>query len=107
MDFGTIEDAAGLVFIFIVFGVPALAIGARLAIRPVVDAIVRLRESFAPPGVAAPDPRLAALEAEVARLRREVRRLSQAEAFARELEGAPTSASLPGTREESVRDPRA
>lgn len=85
MDFETIEDAAGLVFIFVVFGVPALAIAARLAIRPMVEAIVRLRESFAAAPVLSPDPRLAALEAEVTRLRLEVRRLSESEVFSRQL----------------------
>jgi hypothetical protein len=95
MDFGAIEDAAGLVFIFIVFGVPALAIGARLALRPIVDAIVRLRESFAsPPGLPV-DSRVSALEAEVRVLRQEVRRLQESEEFARQLGSAASSRMLP------------
>ncbi len=103
MDFGTIEDAAGLVFIFVVFGVPALAIGARLALRPIVDAIVRLRESFAPSAALPADPRLHALEAEVGRLRQEVKRLSESETFSRQLRSGEPSPVVPDTRERHLR----
>lgn len=96
MDFEAIKDAAMLVLMFVVFGATALALAARLAIRPVVDAIVRLRESLSATDPLAPDPRLAALEAEVSRLRFEVRRLSESEAFSRQLSQATSPEAFPG-----------
>jgi HAMP domain-containing protein len=78
------KDAVMLVLMFVVFGAPALALAARLAIRPILDAIDRFREGVA---VSArnPDPRVQALEAEVMRLSKEVQRLNEAEAFHRQL----------------------
>lgn len=96
MDFGAIRDTALLVLMFIVFGVPAVALAARLAIRPVVDAIVRFRESFAATHSLADDTRLAALEADMSRLRQEVRLLSDAEAFNRQLIQATASSAEAG-----------
>jgi hypothetical protein len=84
MEFGVIRDSVLLVLMFLVFGVPAIAIAARLAIRPVVDAIVRLREISAP-APNAKDPRVDALEAEISRLGMEVQRLSESETFTRQL----------------------
>jgi hypothetical protein len=81
MDFEVIRDSALLVLMFLVFGIPALAIAARIAMRPVIEAITRLREVGAP----RTDPRLASLEAEVSRLSTEVQRLREAETFTREL----------------------
>jgi hypothetical protein len=78
------KDAALLVLMFIVFGAPALALAARLAIRPILDAIDRFREGVAVSS-RLPDPRVETLEAEVSRLSKEVERLSEAEAFHREL----------------------
>jgi hypothetical protein len=84
MEFDAIRDAALLVLMFVVFGAPALAIAARIAIRPVLDAIATFRESF-PVASQVPDPRIASLEADVRRLNGEVQRLSESEAFSREL----------------------
>ena len=88
VDFSTIKDAAMLVLMFVVFGAPALAIAARLAIKPVLEAIVKVRDISAP---AQPpdDPRIAALESYVNRLQLEVQRLSEAEAFTRQLTRGP------------------
>lgn len=83
------KDAALLLLMFIVFGAPALALAARLAIRPILDAIDRLREGVAG-SVRLPDPRVQALETEVTRLSREVQRLSESEAFHRQLLDTPT-----------------
>jgi hypothetical protein len=101
MDFGAIKDATMLVLMFVVFGAPALAIAARLAIRPVVDAIVRLRGGSGGNEALASDPRIAALEDQVSRLNLEVRRLSESEAFTRQLiQGTPPEAAASGpTRE--------
>jgi hypothetical protein len=85
MDFGMIRDSVMLVLMFLVFGVPAVAIAARLAIRPVVDAIVRLKEVTAHQAGAGNDERVAALEAEVNRLSTELERLTESETFIRQL----------------------
>ena len=98
MDFGVIKDSAMLVLMFVVFGAPALAIAARLAIRPVLDAIVRLRESSPSNHAHAPDPRLAALEDEVSRLSVEVRRLTESEEFHRRLIQPTRPEDVPGSR---------
>jgi hypothetical protein len=84
------KDAALLLLMFIVFGAPALALAARLAIRPILDAIDRLREGVAG-SARLPDPRVQALESEVTRLSREVQRLSESEAFHRQLLDSPTN----------------
>ena len=85
MEFGQIKDAAMLVLMFIVFGAPALAIAARIAIKPLLEAVVRLRDSSAAGNAVQSDTRLAALEAEVSRLQVEVQRLSEVESFTRQL----------------------
>lgn len=95
MDF---EDAAFLALMFVVFGVPAVAIAARLAIRPIVEAIVRLREVFVvAPGAAPSEQRLARLEAEIEALRAAVASLSEEAAFDRQLQASGDLAvHLPG-----------
>ena len=78
------KDAAMIVLMFVVFGAPALALAARLTIRPVLEAIERFREGVAVSS-RLPDPRVDTLEAEVKRLSVEVERLSESEAFHRQL----------------------
>lgn len=85
MEFGQIKDAVLLVLMFIVFGAPALAIAARLAIKPIVEAIVRVRDISASSNTVDSDKRIAMLESEVNRLQAEVQRLSESEAFTRQL----------------------
>lgn len=85
MDFGTVRDSVLLVLMFTVFGVPALAISARIALKPVIEALGRLRTISAGRGAADADPRLAVLESELSRLKLEVQRLSESEAFTRQL----------------------
>lgn len=89
------KDAALIVLMFIVFGAPALALAARLAIKPILEAIDRFREGVAvSPRLA--DPRVDALQGEVNRLSREVERLSESEAFHRQLlETASDKTQLP------------
>ena len=83
-------DIALLALMFIVFGAPALALAARLTIRPLLEAIDRFREGVAVSS-RAPDPRVDALEAEVKRLSSEVERLSEFEAFHRQLLEKPAN----------------
>ncbi len=74
---------------FFVIGVPVLGITARLAIKPLVESILRVREAFLAEsregGVGAAD--VARLEQEVSELREEVRRLTEAAEFDRKLLG--------------------
>jgi hypothetical protein len=101
-----LEDSLGMVLLFLVFGIPALGLTARLAIQPVVEAILRLRESFAIPPSPVSDERLQRLEAEVGRIARAVERLQDAGDFERGLRsgsGSPAGAlSAPATRSEKV-----
>lgn len=83
------KDAAMIVLMFVVFGAPALALAARLTIRPVLEAIDRLREGVAVSSRLA-DPRVDTLQAEVIRLSKEVQRLSESEAFHRQLLETPS-----------------
>ena len=85
MDFGQVKDAVMLFIMLLVFGVPAIAIAARLAIRPIVEAIVRLKEISAPAAPMLSNARVEALEAEVNRLSMEVQRLNEVDTFNRQL----------------------
>lgn len=72
--------------LFLIVVVPVLGITARVGIKPMVDAIVRLRESFADSGQdGLLGRRVAQLGGEVQSLRTEVVRLREAEAFQRSL----------------------
>jgi hypothetical protein len=85
------DDLLGYAFVIAVFIIPALGITARFAVKPVVDAIVRLKESFgeAPVGGLV-ERRVLELEEELRQVQEELRRLSEAEAFQRSLiSGAP------------------
>ncbi len=91
-----LQDALMMALMFLVFGTLAVGLTARLAIGPIVEAIVRLRESFPAPSASAPPARrLAELEAEVRSLDQAVRQLAEEVAFDRQLQ-APgrTSTSL-------------
>ncbi len=92
------EDILPWIFGIIVLGVPAVAVSVRIAARPVLEGLAKLREASnrgsAPP---APDPRVDQLQAEVAGLRERLDRLSSVEDFYAELRGpADASPRLPG-----------
>jgi hypothetical protein len=93
------EEFVAMFAILIVL-VPVVGLTARFTLRPIVDAIVQLRDSGRPAPPAGVENRLAELEVEVARLRRELDRVAEAEAFLRQLldaggprHGATTRAS--------------
>lgn len=73
---------AVIVFIFI----PALAVTARFALRPMVDAIIRLREGMVGNPSASLEVRLGQLEAELADVRNTMERLVETQQFDRELD---------------------
>ncbi len=80
------------VLLLVLVILPALtvtvAIGARFAARPIVEAIGRLRELSAPQPAPA-DPRIAALEDEVRQLRDGCERLATAVEFDAQLRAGP------------------
>lgn len=88
------KDAAMLVLMFVVFGAPALALAARLVIRPITDAMDRLGKGVTVTPNVLPDPRVDELEAEVSQLKKEVHRLAEAEAFHRQLLESPKQSEL-------------
>jgi hypothetical protein len=74
----------GLIFLLLVAVVPDHGATAHLVLKPVVEAIVRLREEFAGQTGGAPvEHRLKSLEDELQLLRRDVRQLRVGEAFHR------------------------
>ena len=80
------------VFGIIVLGVPATAIAIRIAARPLLEGLARLREASHPHLAPAPDPRVEALQAELSSLRDRVDRLSAVEEFYAQLQ-APGGAA--------------
>jgi hypothetical protein len=74
---------------------PVVALSARFALRPIVEAMIRLRESQADGRTnELQDRRIALLEAEIQSLQHSVRSLSEAEDFRRAL-AAPRPAETP------------
>jgi hypothetical protein len=90
-------DASDIVMLLLVFFgvvVPVLGITARLAIKPMVNAIIRLRESFSQgAGSGLVERRVLQLEDELRQVRAEVQRLAEAEEFQRELLSPPNRLS--------------
>ena len=91
------KDAVLMGIMSIVICVPVLGITARLALKPIVDAIVRLRESA--PTARFSDAvagRVMELEDEVRHLRASVSRLEETLEFQQKLLAPPEAAALPG-----------
>ena len=95
-----VEDFLGYAMVISLVVIPALGLTARFALKPIVDALLRLKE-----GGLLPSPRsgeeVPVLAAEVRRLREEVAqlqhtvaRLEEAESFHRTL-SAPAARQLP------------
>ncbi len=96
------KDILPWIFGIIVFGVPAVALSVRIAARPLLEGLARLREASHPVGPAAPDPRVDALQAEMSTLRDRVDRLAAVEEFYAQLQApaggagaAPATAAPP------------
>jgi len=79
------KDAFMFAMMFIVFGVPALAITARLIMKPMVDSIIRLRESSAAASNGLVERRMLELEDEVSQLRAGMAELEETVAFQQKL----------------------
>ena len=89
------EDVVGLAIAATVVLVPILAISARVALRPIVDSLVRLQQAFGSTESAGAKKRIDDLEQQVHVLTEQVRRLEDAEAFRSELETSGSTKSLP------------
>jgi len=83
------KDAVLLLIMFIVFAVPALAITARMVMKPIVDAIVRLRETGGARVTDTVANRVLELEEEVRQLRAGLTSLEQTVDFQQKLLAAP------------------
>ncbi|HEX6746483.1 MAG TPA: hypothetical protein VF092_04145 [Longimicrobium sp.] len=85
-----------------VVSIPVIAFSARFAIKPVVDALIRLREAQTKTGassemLAMQDRRLALLESEMQHIGASLDRLIEAQEFHARL-GAPQTGSLAAPR---------
>ena len=90
------EEFIGLLVLLALVVFPALALSLRLALKPIVESIVRLREAFvSTPQIPGDAARMARLEEEVTRLRAEVERLGSLEEFYGELAESTERPPLP------------
>lgn len=96
-----VEDFLGYAMVFSLVVIPALGLTARFALKPIVDALIRLKEGGLIPSSTRSLEDGPALTAEVRRLREEVAhlqqtvaRLEEAESFHRTL-SAPAAKQLP------------
>ncbi len=89
------DDVLIFILVFLIVAVPILGLTARLALKPIVDAIVRLRETFADSSGGSTERRMRALEEELRQVRAELQRLAEAEAFHRKLYAPDDEAALP------------
>ena len=85
-----VDDIIKLMLVMSVIVMPALGITARFALKPIVDALLRLRDGGVLPGdssriaaaeVSALTAHVARLEDELAQTRQEMARLKEAESF--------------------------
>lgn len=91
------KDAVLLAIMGVVFCVPVLGITVRLALKPIVDSIVRLRETAPTARLSdAVAGRVVELEDEVRSLRSSVARLEETVDFQQKLLAAPDAAALAG-----------
>lgn len=89
------EDVVGLAIAAIVVLVPILAISARVALRPIVDSLVRLQQAFGSADSFDSKKRIGDLEQQVHLLTEQVLKLEEAEAFRRELDSSGGKKPLP------------
>lgn len=94
MDGGEI---IGLVAVLSLITIPSVGLVARFAFRPIVESLIRLRESFDRQGTSVDAQRLALLEQRMTDMQESVDRLTDAVEFDRQLRASSAPmASLPG-----------
>lgn len=94
MDGGEI---IGLVAVLSIITIPSLGLVARFALKPVVESMLRLRESFDRQNTSVDTQRLQLLEQRVTEMQDSIERLTDAVDFDRQLRsGTASGAALPG-----------
>lgn len=91
------EEIVAIIAGTVMVSIPLLAISARIALKPMVEAVVRLRGDGDVQRRAIESRRLQELEAEVYELREEVEALRRGRAFDAQLEAAADRDRLPGS----------
>ena len=89
-----------LLFVAAVIGLPAVGLTIRLAVKPLVEAIIRLREAV--PAQGSRDPSEAALQGEVHALRAQLERVLEQQAFDSELLSRTPASALEPRREKEI-----
>lgn len=92
------DEFIAIVAVFALIVVPALGLTARFALKPIVEALIVLRDGLI--GRRLPDDverRLAAIEAELAELGGAVRRLVDVQSYDRELAAGSAKQDEPGS----------
>jgi len=83
------QDAILLFLMFICFGIPAVGITVRFALKPIVDSIIRLRESSGAMNAGVVERRVLEMQDELAQLRASVSELEETVAFQQKLLAGP------------------
>jgi len=102
------DDILGLILATGFVLIPSLGLTARFALKPIVESILRIRESL-DRGRSTEEPRLAALEERVAALQETLDRVAQAVEFDRQLQATPPRPAIapaPGTGPRLMRPAR-
>lgn len=98
------EDIMWAIVAIVIWAPPALALSIRFALKPIVEAIARLREGSGPGTVNRVDPhQLSRIEEQLARLSDRLDSIERVEAFHRELGSGRGAVGRPGG---SAEDPR-
>ncbi len=91
------EDIVAIIALTILLGIPLLAISARIALKPIAEAIAKLRGdgASAPHARALQDRRLVELEEQMDRVVDELASLREVVRFQRSLDSGPEAAPRP------------
>ncbi len=95
-------DMMSFVAVMVLLGVPVMGFTARFALKPIVEAVLRLRESFdgraEPRDVAALQARVRGLEDQLADLQTQMLRIDETTRFHAQLGRRPAGLAGPGAR---------
>lgn len=105
----TLAPLIGFAICAFVVSIPVIAFSARFAVKPVVEALIRLREAQGKTNtsnemLALQDRRLSLLESEMQHIGASLERLAEAQEFQAKLT-APLNIALPGARTASEAAP--
>ncbi len=98
------SDIVGLVAVIGVILIPSIGLTARFALKPIVESLIRLRESFDTQRTSVDGQRLQLLEQRVTDMQDSIDRLSDAVDFDKQLRaGTAATAALPGASQTDTR----